>query len=199
MIRATTFQDFFNNNPAVAGILVFVVIALIVVIVWLIIFFGSKSIKKKKLREKNILVNKQTIEANDINNSDQELLLASEEKNFKIQEEVEVNEKEQYTFDENLTYFIVDFNKDGKLILKNMTKKVINNKPTKKDYYDSMLIPSSKLLLPEKYIELRINQKNSDFFLESSKPIEGRNLYVYNSLKRFLNANEIPWATSKFD
>lgn len=195
MTRVVTFQDFFNNNPAIAGILVFVVIALMVIIVWLIIFFGSKSIKKRRLKEKKVSIRKQPIESKDINNIVPKPSLTKEEKLVIQEKEIESNEKEQYVFDEHLIYFIVDFNKDGKLVLKNMTKKIINDKPTKKDYYDSMLISSSKLLLPEKYIELRINQKE----LETSKPIEGRNLYIYNSLKRFLNENETPWATPKFD
>ena len=198
MTRATEFQNFFNNNPAIAGILVFVVVALIVVVVWFIIFFGSKTIKKRKFKEKKVSINKQIVDSKDINDIDQDSLLAKEEEVIQ-EKEIESNEKKPYVFDEQLIYFIVDFNKDGKLILKNMTKQIINDKPTKKDYYDSMLISSSRLLLPEKYIELRINQKGADFFLETSKPIEGRNLYIYNSLKRFLNENDIPWAISKFN
>lgn len=216
MSNLNKIQDFFNNNPVLAGILVFVIISSIVIITWLIIFFGSKKLvrvkrEKNKIKKEKIKVDKSIKEKRErkkwkLNWS---WKLNRQKKNRKIKSKKDKNNN-NWIEEKNgtnptaspskpLTDFVVDFDKNGQLILKNITKKEIIDNPSKQDYYDIIILESSRLFLPEDYVELEIDPNDLDKTLKTSKPIKDRNLYVFNLLNKFLNKNDVLWAVSKFN
>lgn len=161
-------QDFFNDNPVLAGIIVFIVIAIAVVAIYLIIFFVTKN-KRKAKKDKLLELEHQ----NDIQPQSEEIIE-----------------------EDNNEYYILDFDNSGNLVIRKVEDGSTIKKPTKENMLSIISGNNTRLALPENKVWIFIDENNQ--YKPSQEIKDRNLFTYKAFLKFMSGKYDMTWAISKF-